>query len=126
MFRIVSRASGALVVVAVVLSSASLRANESAPVVVMMGGSAELRVQVSEGLTAPCDSGSNRPLFDGRLKPGESFRTMIAGDCICERHTTAAFPASDWTTSGFKCRPRVCRGKSCRPAADPTIVLSLP
>lgn len=113
-------------VLAIVLCPSALNANESAPVIVTMGGDAELRVQISEGLTRPCDSDENRKLFDGRLRPGESFRTSIAGDCICVRHTTPAFRNVAWTPSGLACRRRVCRGRICRPAPDPTIAVTLP
>ena len=112
--------------VGILVTPRGLRANESAPVVVTMGGTTELRVQISEGITRPCDSANNRPLFDGRLKPGEAFRTSVAGDCICIRHTTSSFPESDWTQSGLACRRRTCRGKFCTSASDPTIYVSLP
>ena len=118
--------AAAMVVVGITIAPVALRANESAPVIVAMTGNAELRVQVSEGLTKPCDSENNRLLFDGRLKPGESFRTTIAGDCICVRHTSAAFREVDWTMSGLACRRRICQGRICRPAPDPTIYVSLP
>ena len=123
--RVASVAS-AVLVMSITLMPSTLRASESAPVIVSMGGAAELRVQVSEGLTKPCDSENNRLLFDGRLKPGESFRTTIASDCICVRHTSAAFRRVDWTMSGLACRRRICQGRICRPAPDPTIYVSLP
>ena len=118
--------AGAIVVMGITMAPSALRANESATVVVAMAGNAEVRVQVSEGLTKPCDSENNRLLFDGRLKPGESFRTTIASDCICVRHTSAAFRRVDWTMSGLACRRRICQGRICRPAPDPTIYVSLP
>ena len=106
--------------------SSGLRANESGAVVVTSTSSVALRVQVAEGVTGPCDSGNNRMLLDGPLAPGATFRASIASDCVCIRSTSAAFPKSDWTTSGLKCRPRTCRGRVCRPAPDPTIYLSVP
>ncbi len=111
---------------AIVLTSAGSLATEPAPVVVTMNGSARLRVQVSEGLTMPCDSLNNRMLFDGQLSPGETFRTTIGGECVCVRNTTSPFREVDWTTPGLVCRKRVCHGRVCRPAPDPTIRLSLP
>jgi hypothetical protein len=106
--------------------SSGLRANESTPVVLTSASSVEIRVQLADGLTAPCDSGNNRMLLDGKLAAGATFRASIAGDCVCIRSTSASFPNSDWTTSGLQCRPRTCRGRVCRPAADPTIYLSVP
>ncbi len=106
-------------------ASSGLRANESAPVVVTSASRVDLRVQISEGLTSPCDSGNDRMLFDGRLAAGTTFRTAIAGDCVCIRSTSPSFPNSDWSTPGLKCRPKICRGRVCRPAPDPTIYLSV-
>jgi hypothetical protein len=111
---------------AIGLTSAGGRATEPTPVVITMGGNARLRVQVSEGLTMPCDSLNDRALFDGHLSPGETFQTTIAGECICIRSTMAPFRDVDWTTPGLVCRKRVCRGRVCRPAPDPTIRVSLP
>jgi len=111
----------------VVTASSGLRANESesAPVVVASASRVDLRVQIAEGITAPCDSGNDRLLFDGRLPAGATFRTAIAGECVCIRSTSASFPNSDWSTPGLKCRPKICRGRVCRPAPDPTIYLSV-
>jgi len=118
-----------LVVASIVTESSGVDAQATtttAPVVVRVGGGgkARIRVQLSEGRAMPCDSGENRPLLNGRLAPGETFRGEIAGDCVCVRHTTPAFPDTDWTESGLVCRPRICRGRICRPAPDPTIFLN--
>jgi hypothetical protein len=119
-------AAGFLLGTALATASSGLRANESTPVVLTSASHVEVRVQLAEGLTAPCDSGNNRMLFDGRLAPGATFRASIASDCVCIRSTSSSFPNSEWTTSGLKCRPRTCRGRVCRPAADPTIYLAVP
>lgn len=119
-------ATGVLLGALVMSASSALRANESGAVVVTSTGAADVRVQLAEGVTAPCDSGNDRMLFDGRLAAGTTFRTAIAGDCVCIRSTSASFPNSDWSTSGLKCRPRICRGRVCRPAPDSTIHLSVP
>jgi hypothetical protein len=115
-----------LVGLGLLATAGDLNANEPTPVVVTMGGSAELRVQITAGLTVPCDSDTNRPVFDGRMKPGDTLSTTIAGECICVRHTTAAFRETGWTTPALLCRRRICRGRTCKPAPDPTIRLSLP
>jgi hypothetical protein len=115
-----------LIAAVVATASSGLRANESGAVVVTSTSNVEVRVQVAEGVTAPCDSGSNRMLLDGRLPPGATFRAAIAGDCVCIRSTSSSFPNAEWSTSGLKCRPRTCRGRICRPAPDPTIYLSVP
>ena len=114
------------VVIAILAIPRGLNANESTPVVVTMGGSVELRVEIADGLATPCDSDHNRPVFNGRMKPGETFRASIAGECVCVRNTTAGFRETGWTTPGLVCRKRVCKGRICRPAPDPTIYLSLP
>ena len=119
-------ASGLLLASALVTTASSLRANESAGVVITSTSSVDVRVQLAEGVTAPCDSSNNRMLLDGRLAAGATFRTAIAGDCVCIRFTSASFPNTEWSTSGLKCRPRTCRGRICRPAPDPTIYLEVP
>jgi hypothetical protein len=125
--RLVRIAAGALLATAYATAASGLRANESAaPVVLTSASRVEVRVQIAEGLVAPCDSGNNRMLLDGRLAAGATFRTSITGDCVCVRSTSASFPNSDWSTSGLKCRPRICRNKVCRPAPDPTIYLTVP
>lgn len=111
---------------AIVLTSAGGLATEPVLVVITMTGNARLRVQVSEGLTTPCDSSNNRALFDGHLNPGETFRAIIGTECICVSNTTSPFREVDWTTPGLVCRKRVCKGRVCRPAPDPTIRVSLP
>ena len=79
-----------------------------------------MRVQLSEGLTAPCDSGNNRMLFDGRLAAGTTFRTAIAGDCVCVRSTSASFPNSDWSTPRLQVPPEdLPRERVLPPRAGP-------
>jgi hypothetical protein len=119
-------ASGVLLASVLTTTASSLRANETGTVVITSTSSVDVRVQLAEGITSPCDSGNNRMLLDGRLAAGTTFRAAIAGDCVCIRSTSASFPNSEWSTSGLKCRPRACRGRICRPAPDPTIYLSVP
>jgi hypothetical protein len=97
-----------------------------APVIISLSARGPVRVQVAEGVTTPCDSSNNRMLFDGAMAPGQNaWSTQIAGECVCVRWTSDAFPRSDWSTPGLACRPRVCRGRICRPAPDPAIRLHL-
>ena len=96
-------------------------ADDATPVVVTMGGRARVRVQIADGRTRPCESGDNTMLFDGWLAPGETFQGASRSECICLRSTTAAFKHTGWSEPGLACRPRVCRGRVCRPAPDPTI-----
>ncbi len=110
---------------AIVMFAAGVAADPLAPVVIEQRGRGRVRVQVAEGLTRPCDSLDNRMLLDGWLSEGEVRRGAIAGDCICVRHTSASFPRADWSQPGLACRPRVCRGKVCRPAADSTIRVTI-
>ena len=100
----------------------------SAPVVVTMQSRGRVRVQVSEGVTMPCDSFDDRMIFDGMLGPNESYRSSIASRCVCVRHTTDSFPRIEWRTSQLACRPVYCpngHGHRCYPASDPTIRVSL-
>ncbi len=124
--RVLPILAGALLASVVATTSSGLRADEPGLVVVTSTSNVAVRVQLSEGLTAPCDSANNRMLLDGRLAPGATFRAAIGGDCVCIRSTSAAFPNSDWSTPGLKCRRRVCRNRVCRPAPDPTIYLAVP
>ena len=110
----------------VLMVSSPLAADEPAPVVITIRGDRAVRVLVSEGLTRPCESRENRPMFDRLMGPGEVARASIGSDCICIQHTSPSFPSSDWATPGLVCRPRVCRGRVCRPAPDPTIRVWVP
>jgi hypothetical protein len=109
----------------VVTTVAAADTRPPAPVFVTMQSTGRVRVQLAEGLTLPCDSGENRMLFDGTLGPNETAQSAIGGECVCVRHTTDAFPRSGWSAPQLVCRPRICRGKRCWPAPDPTIRLTL-
>lgn len=85
---------------------ASAAETSPAPVVVTMQSRGRVRVQVSEGLTMPCDSADNRMIFDTTLGPDEQLKTSIKSQCVCVRHTTDSFPRGEWTTSRLVCRPR--------------------
>jgi hypothetical protein len=121
------RFGGTGVAVAIALVTAPVAADPPAPLIVTSGMERVVRVLVAEGPRAmPCDASPNHVLFDGKLAPGETWYGATNGDCICVQHTSASFERSDWSSPGLACRPRVCRGKSCRPAPDPTIRLRLP
>ena len=53
----------------ILMTSGALNADEPTAVVVTMGGGDRLRVQVSEGLTMPCDSSNNRMLDEFAKRP---------------------------------------------------------
>jgi hypothetical protein len=100
--------------------------NPPAPIVMTVMSSKRVHVQLSEGRHQPCDSRDNRMLVDGWMGPTDVFRGTTREECVCVRHTTDAFPRSGFTSSGeLVCRPRVCRGRRCFPAPDPTIRLNL-
>lgn len=111
--------------VALALVGSRGHAGDATPVEVTMTGASRVRVQIADGRTRPCDSGDNVMLFDGWLAAGETFRGASQSECICLRSTTAAFKQTGWSEPGLACRPRVCRGRICRPAPDPTIRVAL-
>lgn len=113
------------IVLASLLVTSQVAADPPAPVVVVNASVGRVRVLVSEGRALPCDSTSDAKLFDGTLEAGDTWRTLIGSDCVCIMHTSADFPHAEWSTPGLACRPRVCRGKRCWPAGDPTIRLSI-
>jgi hypothetical protein len=100
--------------------------NPPAPIVMTVMSAKRVRVQLSEGRHQPCDSGDNRMLFDGMMGASDKYQGTTREECVCVRHTTDAFPRAGFTSSGeLVCRPRVCKGRRCFPAPDPTIRLSL-
>jgi len=100
-------------------------AAEPVGVVVHVQGEGRIRIEVASGNALPCDSSGNRRLYEGWIGGGETFNASTSDECVCVRHTTKRFPASGWSTPGFVCRPKVCRGRICRPAPDPTIRVTL-
>lgn len=115
-----NRAIAALVLASTTIA-APVSADPPAPVEVTVRGAGRVRVQISEGITTPCDATTNRPLFDGWADGGETLRGTTSADCVCVRSTSARFPRAGWSLSGLACRPRICRHRVCRPAPDPTI-----
>ncbi len=105
----------------ILLAAAPVEADPPAPVVARSELPARVRVQIAGGLAMPCDSSADRMLFDATLAPGETWQGITVDDCVCVRHTTSTFSNTDWTTPRLLCRPRVCRGRRCWPAGDPTI-----
>jgi hypothetical protein len=67
------------------------------PVFVTVTGQSAIGFRLALGRTAPCDSSENRMMFDGTLRPGRyAFETT--SEVVCYQYTSAAFPASDWST----------------------------
>ena len=121
----VKRVAALVVALSAFVVSDDANAAEPTPVVISMIGTGRVRLQVSAGGTAPCDSSANTPLFDGWITGGQIFTATTTEECVCVRNTTKAFPNSGWSTSGLACRKRICRGRICRPAPDQTIRASL-
>lgn len=99
------------------------------PVVVTSTGPKAMRARVAVGTVLPCSSPSNTILFDGPLAPGQVATLQTDASCVCVEHTFDDFPDKNWSAPETVCRPTVCTGAgrshACRPAADPTIRVSL-
>ncbi len=95
------------------------------PVEVSLRTRAPVRVRISEGATVPCDASTNRVLFDGWLADQAVFRTTIASETICVEHTWDDYPRAGWAPAGLAHRPKICLGRRCVPAPDPTIRVAL-
>jgi hypothetical protein len=100
-------------------------AGEPVPIEVRLRARAPVHVRVSEGTTTPCDASPNRVLFDGWMSADDIFRTKIGTETICVEHTWDDFPRSGWSAPGLAHRPKICRGKRCVSAAEPTIRVTL-
>jgi hypothetical protein len=116
---------GVIATAAATFCASDAVAVEPAPLFVTFQGSGKVRVQIADGQVTPCDSSDNHMVYSGWIHPSETLATAIGGDCACIRHTTPRFPNTEWSMSTKHCRPRICRGRICRPAPDSTIRVQL-
>jgi len=102
------------------------------PMHLLQAGPKTIRVRVAAGNVQPCDSGSNRILYDDTLKPNATLDFMVSAGCICVEQTYDDFPDTDWSQSHLECRPQKCEGSPpvCYPDAtgliDVTVYSSRP
>lgn len=112
-------------VASLVVTSASVGADDGMPVVVKSLGPKSMRVRISAGQTLPCDSSANDKIFEGKLDPGWSITVYTASLSVCVEHTYHDFPDVHWSQGDIEWRPMICtwygKYKHCVPAPDPTI-----
>ena len=84
----------------IIASSVTDRADAQAdrPVFVTVVGHGAIRFRLAVGGVAPCDSGYNRMLFDGRLEPGR-YAFATGANVVCYQHTAGALREVDWSAS---------------------------
>ena len=100
------RAAIAAAIVAATVGAAKLaQASLQGAVYIHSPASATVRLRVSEGPGAACDSNLNEMRFDGEILAGETLRVPFAGPCVCVSNTTTAFPAIDWSQGQRYCSP---------------------
>jgi hypothetical protein len=82
--------------------SATGRAEAEAdrPVIVTVVGRGAIRLRLAAGVTAPCDSSSNRMLFDGWVEPGR-YQWETGSNTVCYQYTSGALREQDWSVSSI-------------------------
>jgi hypothetical protein len=83
---------------AISLCSATVHADSGAdrPVFITVVGHGSIRLRLSVGSTAPCDSADDRMLFDGWIGPGR-YVWSTGADAVCFQHTFGALRQSNWS-----------------------------
>jgi hypothetical protein len=69
------------------------------PIYVTLVGQGAVRVRLTAGVVAPCDSSDDAPVYDGWLAPGR-YRFFVTTRSVCMQHTWGAFrdDGGDWST----------------------------
>lgn len=67
------------------------------PINLAVVGQGAIRVRLSAGQTAPCDSSDDKPIFDGSLTPGRYvFQTAVPN--VCLQHTYGQLRDTRWSS----------------------------
>ncbi len=98
------RALAIAVTILTIAPAADVSADEAAPVRLVLVGSEPVGVRVAVGVTIPCDSSANEPLYRGTLKPGTTELASSAV-CVCTQQTYAPFVTTGWSPGTITCRP---------------------
>jgi hypothetical protein len=86
-----------------------------APIEVTVVGEGAVRVRISEGTTAPCDSPDDKPLVSALVRPKKPPLVVpTEAVCVCWEQTFYPFTDLGWSPTHIACRPMVCG-----PAAKP-------
>jgi hypothetical protein len=74
-----------------------------------------VRVRISEGTTAPCDSSDDKPLVSALVRPKKPPLVVpTEAVCVCWEQTYYPFTDLGWSPTHIACRPM-----ACGPAAKP-------
>ena len=74
-----------------------LRAAPVVPVYVAVEGQGAIRVRLTAGVVAPCDSSSDDPVYDGWLAPGRYVFYTPSWN-VCMQHTFGVSREGEWST----------------------------
>jgi len=67
------------------------------PINLAVVGQGAIRVRLAAGVTTPCSSSNDKPIFDGSLTPGQYvFRTAAPSGCV--EHTFGQFRDNQWSS----------------------------
>ncbi|HTQ07014.1 MAG TPA: hypothetical protein VMI54_24315 [Polyangiaceae bacterium] len=99
------------VLAAALLGPGTAAGDAPVPVFVYAAGPNPIHVRIAAGTVSPCNSASDTPLFEGTVSPDRPLSFFSPAACICEQHTSASFPDSEWSQGGIVCS---CSGRRCR------------
>jgi hypothetical protein len=76
--------------------AAPASAGAERPVFVDVVGQGAIRLRLAAGRTTPCDSSSDRPMFDGWVEVGRQAWSTDA-DFVCYQYTSGALREQGWS-----------------------------
>ncbi len=117
------RLRAALFATALLVPAAAAAAPRAA-VFIYSPASSTVRLRVSEGPGADCDSSLNSIRFEGQIHAGETLRVPIFGPCVCASSTSTSFPDTDWSAGQLYC-PAGNLAISRRPVAPRDFTIQL-
>ncbi len=85
-----------LAALAVPVRSTRADPNDATPVVVIVVGTGEIRVMVSDGASRPCDASTNQMLFNGHVEAGGDVTVTSLTGSVCVDHTYGEMRESQW------------------------------
>ncbi len=93
------------------------------PVTVVTNTQSAVRVRIAAGMVRPCQSSADRMLFDGQVAPQHPLGLWSPEACVCEEHTSSAFPDSEWPPASIRCG---CSGRGCGRGGFGRIAIVIP
>ncbi len=84
-------------IAAIAFGSSEVRAEPLAPIYVTVVGQGAVRVRLTGGVVAPCDSADDAPVYEGWLEPGR-YRFYSPSRSVCMQHTWGESRDGEWST----------------------------